>query len=223
MTRSLAQRVRTLRPGHDVRVAFLDHAPPRPGEVLARLAARGHRAAVVVPLLLTSAYHARVDLPAVIAEAEGLPMAVTGSAALGGHPLLLAGLRRRLRQAVGGGSYDGIVLAAAGTRDAVARSTVDAAAAELGLQAGVPARAAFASGSPVTGAAAVEALRDAGCERIAVASYFLACGRLYDAVTSSALGAGALAPVAEPLGDVEELARLVLDRVATPSRLLSAA
>jgi len=42
--------------------AFLDHAGPRLAEVLA-----GHRSAVVVPLLLTSAYHGRVDIPAALA------------------------------------------------------------------------------------------------------------------------------------------------------------
>jgi sirohydrochlorin ferrochelatase len=221
MTRSLAQAVAARAPTHDVRVAFLDHAPPRPGDVLAELAARGHRAAVLVPLLLTSAYHDQVDMPAVLTAAGDLPMSVTRTAALGGHPLVLAGVRRRLREAVGSGTYDGVVLAAAGTRDAAARSTVDDAARELGAALGVPAEAAFASGSPITGAVAVETLRAAGCTRIAVASYFLACGRLYDTVTASALDAGALAPVAAPLGNVAELARLVLDRV--PARSLSAA
>jgi sirohydrochlorin ferrochelatase len=128
------------------------------------------------------------------------------------HPLLLAGLRRRLTAAVEG-PFDGVVLAAAGTRDDLARSTVDLAARELGQALGVPGRAAFASGSPITGAVAVTALRDAGCERIAVASYFLACGQLYDSVTRSALSAGALAPAAQPLANAVDLARLVIDRV----------
>jgi hypothetical protein len=66
----------------------------------------------------------------------------------------------------------------------------------------------------VTGAVAVEALRADGCRRIAVASYFLACGTLYDTVTASAIGAGALAPAARPLGDAAELAHLVLARAA---------
>jgi sirohydrochlorin ferrochelatase len=218
MTRSLTLAVAAMRPGLDVRVSFLDHAGPRPGEVLFAISAQGYRSAVVVPLLLTPAYHSRIDLPAVLtaADAGGLRLDVAVTDVLGPvdgvtHPLLLAGLRQRLASAVS--SYDGVVLAAAGTRDDTARSTVDVAAYELGRALGVPCRAAFASGSRITGAVAVEALRASGLERVAVAAYFLACGRLYDTVTASALSAGALAPVAEPLGNAVDLARLVLDRV----------
>jgi sirohydrochlorin ferrochelatase len=221
-SRSLARAVRRLTPGTDVRVAFLDHAGPRPGAVLFDLEARGHRAVTVVPLLLTSAYHGRVDVPAAIAaaRADGLAIDVTPADVLGPDPLVLAGVRRRLDQAVAG--FDGIVLVAAGTRDPEARSTVDAAAADLAAFYRVPARAAFGSASPVTGAVAVEALRTDGCRRIAVASYFLACGRLYDTATASAIGAGALAPAARPLGDVAELAHLVLARAAA-GQLVTAA
>jgi sirohydrochlorin ferrochelatase len=220
-TRSLARAVRRLHKG-DVRVAYLDHAGPRPGAALFDLAARGHRAVTVVPLLLTSAYHGRVDVPAAIAaaQADGLDIEVTLADVLGPDPLLLAGVRRRLHQAVT--DFDGIVLVAAGTRDPAARSTVDAAAAHLGAFYGVPARAAFGSASPVTGAVAVEALWAAGCRRIALASYFLACGKLYDAVTASAIGAGALAPAARPLGEVAELAHLVLVRAAADQLVVAA-
>jgi sirohydrochlorin ferrochelatase len=218
-TRSLARVVRRLYHG-EVCAAFLDHAGPRPGEALRELAARGHRTVTVVPLLLTSAYHGRVDVPAAIADAPaGIDVTLAG--VLGPDPLLLAGVRRRLHEAVA--DFDGIVLVAAGTRDPAARSTVDDAAADLAAFYRVPARAAFGSASPVTGAVAVEALRADGCRRIAVATYFLACGKLYDAVTASAIGAGALAPAARPLGDAAELARLVLVRAAADRPALAAA
>jgi sirohydrochlorin ferrochelatase len=212
MTRALARAVRRRRPGVEVRVAFLDHTGPRPGSALFELSARGHRAVTVVPLLLTAAYHGRIDLPAAIAaaQADGPGIEVVLTDVLGPDPLLLAGLRHRLAQAVT--RFDGLVLVAAGTRDPAARSTVDAVADDLAEISGVPARAAFGSASAVTGAVAVEALRAAGCRRVAVASYFLACGKLYDAVTASAIGAGALAPAAQPLGDVPELAELILAR-----------
>lgn len=228
-TRSLARTVAAARPGLDVRVSFLDHAGPRPGEVLFALAALGHRSAVVVPLLLTAAYHGRVDLPAVLAAAQvdGLRLDVTVTDVLGPideatHPLLLAALHRRLDETRA--RYDGVVLAAAGTRDDVARSTVEQAAMALGQSLGLPCRAAFASGSPVTGAVAVDALRESGCQRIVVAAYFLACGRLYNTVVGSALAAGALSSAA-PLGSAIPLARLVLDRVdaAVPFDLVRAA
>lgn len=215
-TRALTRAVAAQRPGLDVRCAFLDHAGPRPGEQLFAFAALGHRAAVVVPLLLTAAYHGRVDLPAVLdrARADGLDMDVSATDVLGPvagevPPLLLSALRRFLPPV----RYDGVVLAAAGTRDDLARRSVDAAASALGAELGVPCQAAYASGSPVTGAVAVTALRERGCERIAVSSYFLAPGRLHDAVVASALSAGAQSPVAPPLGANLDLARLVMTRI----------
>jgi len=69
-TEALARAVRRARPGWDVRASYLDHAGPRPLDVLAALPGRR---AVVVPLLLTKAYHGRVDIPAVLAEAADLP------------------------------------------------------------------------------------------------------------------------------------------------------
>jgi sirohydrochlorin ferrochelatase len=218
-TRALARAVAGLLPGAPVRVAFLDHGGPRVAAELGALAAGGHTAAVVVPLLLTSAYHNRVDLPAVLVEARaaGLSMDVDVADVLG--PVhgavpapLLAALRRRLRET--GSPYDGLVLAAAGTRDAAARSTVDDVAAALGVAVGVPCRAAFASAAAPAPDAAVRALHAAGAGRVAVAAYFLATGRLYQAAADSARAAGAVA-VAAPLGDAVELARLVVDRVAT--------
>ena len=216
--RALARGVAAARPGIDVRVAFLDHAGPRPAEVLAAFDRYGHRSAVMVPLLLTSAYHDRVDLPAVLASARraGLRLEVATAAVLGpgvgGVPAaLLDGLTRRLAET--GAGYDAVLLAAAGTRDAMARSTVAEAAVALGAALGVSCIPGYASAAEPTGAEAVAALRAAGARRVAVAAYFLACGRLYDTVIGSALTAGAVA-AATPLGACRELVRLVLQRVA---------
>jgi sirohydrochlorin ferrochelatase len=219
-TRALARAVAAQRPGLDVRSSYLDHAGPRPDAVLFDFARLGHRSAVVVPLLLTAAYHGRIDIPAGLdrARAAGLRLRLSTTDVLGPvggvvHPRLLAGLRRQLPPL----DFDGVVLAAAGTRDDLARHTVDVAAHALGASLRVPCHSAFASGSPVTGAAAVASLRAQGCTRIAVASYFMATGRLHDTVVASALGAGALAPVAPPLGSNLDLARLVVSRIAAAS------
>ncbi|WP_433215197.1 sirohydrochlorin chelatase [Dactylosporangium sp. CS-047395] len=212
-TRALARAVAAQRPGLDVRCAFLDHAGPRPGEQLAAFAALGHRAAVVVPLLLTNAFHGRFDLPAVLdrARAAGLDLDVTTTDVLGaGTPALLLSALRRLLPPV---PFDGVLLAAAGTRDDLARHSVDQAAAALGAALGVPCTPAYASASPITGAAAVATLRARGCERIAVSSYFLAPGKLHDLVIASAVGAGALEPVAPPLCAHVDVARLVVSRI----------
>jgi sirohydrochlorin ferrochelatase len=221
-TRSLVRAVAAARPGLDVRASFLDHTLPRPGQVLGALQEAGHTRATVVPLLLTAAFHSRVDVPAVLvdAAAAGLRMDVSLADPLGpvdgrADPLLLAGLRRRLCETAV--PYDAVVLAAAGTRDAAARTTVVAAADALGADLGVPCTVAYASAAPPTGAEAVESLRGAGARRIAVAAYFLAPGLLYDTVTGSALNAGAVA-AATPLGDARELARLVLARAEAASR-----
>jgi sirohydrochlorin ferrochelatase len=192
-------------------VAFLDHAGPRPDEALHALAADGWRAVTVVPLLLTAAYHGRVDVPAVAegARAAGMPIAVTIADVLGPvSPPLVSGLIRRLPDP----DVDAVVLAAAGTRDATARATVADAAAALGAQLRVPATVAYASAAAPTGAAAVSALCAAGAQRVGVAAYFLAPGRLYDVAMQSARSAGA-AVVASPLGDAPELVRLIGFRV----------
>ncbi|MFC7527777.1 sirohydrochlorin chelatase [Actinoplanes sp. GCM10030250] len=220
-TEALARAVRRARPEWVVRASYLDHAGPRPLDVLGSLA--GSRA-VLVPLLLTAAYHGRVDLPAVVREAaEVLPIRVTASEVLGPiSPLLLAALCRRLpglsprlagspSGSSDGACLDGVVLASAGTRNAVARATVADAAAALGRRLGVPSAVAYASGSGPTAGEAVAALRAAGARRVGMAAYFLAPGLLYDVAVRSALEEGAVA-VAEPLGDAPELVRLVAAR-----------
>ncbi|HEY6596418.1 MAG TPA: CbiX/SirB N-terminal domain-containing protein [Asanoa sp.] len=225
---ALARAVSLAAPGTDVRVAFLDHAGPRLGQVL--FSVGGAPRATVVPLLLTSAYHGQVDIPAALAEARaaGLRLPVAVADVLGPvdgsvDDLLLAALRRRLLAAdaaarvwsAGGPPLDGVVLAAAGTRSVPAQATVSLAASALGRALrGVPCSVAYASAAGPTGAEAVASLRAAGARRVGVASYFLAPGLLYESVTASARGAGA-AVVAEPLGAASELARLVLARAAT--------
>ncbi|MEV4509754.1 CbiX/SirB N-terminal domain-containing protein [Dactylosporangium sp. NPDC049525] len=216
-TRALARAVAAQRPGLDVRTSYLDHAGPRPDAVLFDMQRLGHRSVVVVPLLLTAAFHGRVDLPAVIdrAYSNGLSLRVDVTDVLGPvggfvEPLLVAALRRQLPSL----DADGIVMVAAGTRDDLARHTVDLAAAALGQQLGLPCRAAFASGSRVTGAVAVASL---GCARVAISSYFLAPGRLHDIAVASAVSAGAMTPAAPPLGRALDLARLVAARVGAAS------
>ena len=81
--------LRTLRPELDVRGCFLDLCAPRLNDVL-------REPAVVVPLLLGKAYHARVDVPAAVAESR-VPAVV--SDVLGPDPRLVDVLRDRLVQA----------------------------------------------------------------------------------------------------------------------------
>jgi len=202
-TVALARAVSRARPGVDVRVAYLDHAVPTVGAALAGLAADGYPSVVVVPLLLTEAYHGRVDLPALLADA---PLVVHRAPVLGSDPALVRALRRRLAP-----GYDALVLAAAGTRDAGARAGIAAVAEALGRAEGVPCRAAYASAAGPTPGEAVAELRAAGAGRVAVASYFLAPGLLYDRAAGSARDAGAVS-VAAPLNAAPELVALVAAR-----------
>jgi sirohydrochlorin ferrochelatase len=200
-TRALAQSVGRVWPAPVV-AAFLDFDQPSIPDAVAAV----DRAAVVVPTLLTDAYHGRVDLPGVLARASR-PTRLAG--VLGPDPLLVAALRRRLSEL--DEPPDGLVMIAAGTSDAAARSTVDATAAELGRRVGVPCRAGYASAAGPTAGEAVLAVRGLGARKVLVASYFLAPGLLYAAAARSALAAGALA-VATPLGTADELVRLVVTR-----------
>lgn len=210
-TEALALAVRDQHPGWDIRASYLDHAGPRPRAVLSSFAAEGHSHAVLVPLLLTSAYHGKVDVPAEIAAVRGFPVAqadVLGPVDGRVPGLLLDGLVERL----GAASLDALVLAAAGTRNAGARATVDQAAAALGARLGVPCRVAYASAAPPLAADAVRGLHAEGHSRVGLASYFLAPGLLWDSAVGSAREAGVCA-VGEPLTDVPALVELVAERV----------
>ncbi len=218
-TEALTRAVAEAHPEWEVHASYLDHAGPRPLDVLTWLETAGHRRAVLVPLLLTAAYHGKVDVPAVVgqARAAGLRIDVRISDVLGPvSDLLLDGLIRRLPVA----GLDAVVLAAAGTRDAAARETVAAAATALGARLGVPCTVAYASAAAPTAAEAVASL---GASRVGVAAYFLAPGRLYDVAVASARSAGAVV-VAPPLGDAPELVALITTRVhATLGQRLVAA
>jgi sirohydrochlorin ferrochelatase len=216
-TEALSRAVADAHPEWEVHASYLDHAGPRPLDVLKWLALAGHERAVVVPLLLTAAYHGKVDVPAVLDEARELPIDVRLAEVLGpvSDPLTDALVRRLPTTDV-----DAVVLSAAGTRDAAARATVEQAAAALGARLGLPCTVAYASAAPPM---AGEAVASFGAARVGVASYFLAPGLLYDKAVESARVAGAVA-VAPPLGDAPELVTLIAVRVASAlSRRLLAA
>jgi sirohydrochlorin ferrochelatase len=73
-----------------------------------------------------------------------------------------------------------------------------------------PVALAYASAAGPTVSEAVAAFRARGIARVAVASYFLAPGRLPDVVRRQAEDAGV--PVTDVLGAAPELVRLALDR-----------
>ena len=206
--------------GLEARGAFLGHAPPAPLQVLSALAGDpgGERDVVVLPLLLTAAYHSGTDIPGVLAEATaGLPgLRIRYGEPLGPHPGLVRALERRLAEAGHdpGGDRSGtaVVLASAGSSQPSAGAAIAAMAS--GWQAGrgwLAVRPAYASAASPTPAEAVADLRRGGAERVVVASYLLAPGLFADRIRESSLAAGAAA-VSAPLGAAPEVADVLLDR-----------
>jgi sirohydrochlorin ferrochelatase len=226
--------------GLDVKAAFLDHCAPSLPQVLGAVGAVGALGAlgalgapgapgapgsvadaaecVVVPLLLTAAYHSKTDIPARLAAGVPAGLAARYAGTLGPHPLLLTALERRLAEAglgltAGDRQKTSVVLAAAGSSDPRANAAVAALAARWQARGGwrrvVPAYASAAGPSP---GEAVRALRASVAHSpVAVASYLLAPGYFADKVRDAALEAGADV-VSAALGAAPEVADVILHR-----------
>jgi sirohydrochlorin ferrochelatase len=208
--------------GLDVKAAFLDHCAPSLPQVLGSVEGAD---CVVVPLLLTAAYHSKTDIPAKLAAAR---LDVSCAGTLGPHPLLLAALERRLAAAgvVTGDqaarSRTSVVLAAAGSSDPAANATIAALAARWqargGWRAVVPGYASAAGPRPDE---AVRALLAGGAPGpVVVATYLLAPGLFADKIREAGLRAGATA-VSPALGAAPEIADVILERylAAVPAEL----
>jgi sirohydrochlorin ferrochelatase len=214
--RELTGRVAAARPGLRVETAFLDFCAPSVPQAVQRLAADGVGEAVALPLLLTRAFHAKSDIPAVLRESTArLPrLRLRTAEVLGPSPLLTAALERRLREAglrPGDRASTGVVLAAAGSTDPEASAVIAEIAREWRRTGWCAVRPAFASASLPRTEDAVRRLRADGVRSVAVAPYVLAPGFLPDRIERGAREAGAdvLAPV---LGAAPEVAELLLRR-----------
>ncbi|MDB1089182.1 sirohydrochlorin chelatase [Streptomyces sp. ACA25] len=214
---ALTERVRSLRPGLRVETAYLDFDLPTVPQLLHRWHREGVRRVIALPLLLSRAFHAKSDIPAVLDEesARWPALTVRQAGVLGPDPLLTEALTRRLHEAgqsPAAHASTGVVLASAGTSDPEAIAVIAEIAREWRRTAGWCAvRPAFASASLPRTADAIRALRADGVRRVVVAPYVIAPGFLPDRITAGAREAGAdlLAPV---LGDAPELAALALRR-----------
>jgi sirohydrochlorin ferrochelatase len=208
-------------PGLDVRAAYLGHAAPSLAQALAALDGDGRDSeAVVLPLLLTAAYHSKADIPGVLREARTAHprLAVSYGQPLGPHPLLLRALERRLGEVPGGVAFDpaetAVVLAAAGSSDSAAGGVISGLAARWRARRGWRAvQPAYASAATPTPADAVTALRRSGARHVLVATYLLSPGIFADQIRRDCLAAGA-AGVSPVLGATPEIADVVLGRYA---------
>ncbi len=214
--REIVATTKRLRPDLRIEAAFLDHAKPDLQTAVERLAAKGHDEIVVVPLLLTSAYHARVDVPTEVQSVSNLNprVAIRVAEVIGTDVSLLTVLDERLREALRSArvrELDALVLAAAGSSDARANAQIARLARVWGHRHHLPTSVAFASAAPPSTGEAVRDWRREGRRHVAVGSLFIAPGLLPDRAAELAFEAGAVA-VSAPLGAHDELARILLAR-----------
>jgi len=207
-----------MRPDLRIEAAFLDLSEPGFDDVVDRLVAEGYSEIVVVPMLLTEAYHAKVDVPqaAERAAARHVDLRINVTSVLGIESTFFNVLDRRLRDALKLNrvrELDALVLAGAGSSDPLANAMISRAARAWGAHHRLPVIAAFASTVPPAAGEAVRQHRADGRRHIAVGMLFLAPGVLPDRVAELAYEAGAVA-VAEPLGPEREVVQVLLARYA---------
>ncbi|WP_068159699.1 sirohydrochlorin chelatase [Rhodococcus phenolicus] len=223
--------LRAGRPDWDIRLAFLDLNAPSVGQAVDAVAAEGHRRVVVVPLLLGSAFHARVDLPGILAEARVRHphLEVIRTDILGDDPLLVAAARNAVA-AAGLSPLDpsvGIAMCAVGSRrDGADAATAAVAPRLLDGTSWTRVRACFATSTPDVVGALTE-LHEGGARRLVVAPWMLAPGLLWDRVCDAARSAFPDVRFAAPLAAGDVVGRVVerrcLDALATSTRLLRSA
>jgi sirohydrochlorin ferrochelatase len=203
-THAVADEIRRQRPSLDVRVAFCEQSTPNLRDVVSNAGDD----AVVTPLLLADAYHARVDIPAMIAGSGAAQADV-----LGEDDRLVAVLRHRVRE-LGLSRRDpdvGVAVVAVGSSraQANARTAAVAPAVAAGTR-WAGAVTTFATGPQPSLAEATQRLRAMGARRLVIAPWFLAHGRITDRVAKFAVAQDI--QMAEPLGAHRLVAATVLER-----------
>lgn len=189
---SLAGRLKVA--GIDTQVAYLDHHEPSPAGAARSWQERAVSDTTVVPLLISPAYHARVDVPAALgAMRSAAPqLGVAGADPVGLHPLLLTAAAELI--AASGLPVDertGIMLAAAGSRDLRAVSAMESLfrtvgaglAATLGARA---VRAAYLDGGRPLGRMRTLMRCVDGCTSFIVVPMVIADGILRDRIVTAA-------------------------------------
>lgn len=183
-------------------VAFLQHDGPDLTAACSTLARAGHRDVVVVPMLLTPAFHARVDVPNAVALAESTTgVSVHVSEPLGLDPALLDA-------AVAGLPHCPVVVSCAGTGDADVQGQVRAAAADLAGRAGVCTAVGWASQASPSVIDAVRDLEAVTGQSASVASFVLYPGVLPDRIAAAA----GRRPHSPPLSESPALTEVIVSR-----------
>jgi sirohydrochlorin ferrochelatase len=216
---ALRDAIAALRPGLEVREAYVDVQQPDLVDVMASLPEgdKGAESAVVVPLLLSIGYHVKVDIAKAVKSRPGS----LAAAPLGPDPRLAALLDQRLLEA-GVTHRDAVVLAAAGSSNPNAAVSVEELAGQLRELRPNRIMAAYGASAKPSVPDAVAILREeaeggagagesAGAVdlggRVVVASYLLAHGYFHDQLAKA--GADL---VTEPLLPSPVLAEIALER-----------
>ncbi|MEV4120166.1 uroporphyrinogen-III C-methyltransferase [Micromonospora sp. NPDC049645] len=221
---ALVRRVRDRGTVGDVEGGFIELSRPPLTDAVGALVARGHRALVALPLVLTGAGHGKGDIPAAMAREQQRHPGLTYryGRPLGPHPLLHTALEERIDAALAGADRAGtwVALIGRGSTDPDANAEVAKVARLLwegrgyaGVEPG------FISLAQPSVPAVLERLRRLGARRIVVAPYFLFAGVLPDRIVAQSAEFAAVHPdldvrVAEVIGDCDALADLVLERHA---------
>jgi len=193
----------------EVREAFVDIQKPTIDEVIREVTQRPQSAeitsdigAIVVPLLLSDGLHVTTQI-----EAATLGTTAVRTDPLGPDPRLAKVMAERLTEA-GWQAGDAVVLAAAGTRDAVGQAQVREAADQLAELLGCDVTVGnFALAEPTVADAVAATRGTAASGRVALATYLLAPGHFANQLTDT--GADV---IADPIGDHPALAEIVRDR-----------
>jgi sirohydrochlorin ferrochelatase len=203
----LAAHVRARTPGRAVHTAYLDHHPPSPSDAATVLAGP----TVVVPVLLTPAFHAKVDVPSAVAElSRGSGLRIDLAAPLGPHSLLLDAAEELLAaEGVRASPTTAVILYAAGSSDSAAVLTVaETIAASPRRGWGPWAVAALDGGSSLDDV--LRGLPDE-VERTVAVSFMVAEGVLRDRM-AQACGRHGVTMVHGALARTRAVAELVLER-----------
>jgi sirohydrochlorin cobaltochelatase len=175
---------------------------------------------VAVPMMLSSAGHAKGDIPAALArERVRHPgLSFTYARPLGPHPALLDLLAARIRAVADPAVAPAVLLVGRGSSDPDANADVVKTTRLLWEGRGYSlAETAFVSLTGPSVAEGLERCRLLGARQIVVARYFLFPGVLPDRVADQAAGFAGAHPeldvrCADVLGDCDEVAALVYER-----------
>jgi sirohydrochlorin ferrochelatase len=201
--RRVLAEIEALRPGLEVLEAYVDVQEPELAGVVAGLPEG--TPAVVVPLLLGTGYHVKVDIPKAIKDRPE----VVAAQPLGPDPRLAELLAHHLRSA-GLEENDGVLLAAAGSSLPDGSVDSEEQARQLAELLPNPVRVAYgASAEPNVpdGVAALRAEVTKHGGRVIVSSYLLATGYFHDQLAKA--GADV---VTAPLLPSPALAEIALER-----------